>query len=320
MPVFLQRMFSGLLLNRMLPQFFAGALYFVCVTKAAAYDVAIIQSTETHGYAKTIAAFAKACALSTQTYSIEGNLKVGEDLLKRIESAGKPSLYFTLGAKATFLVKQREKIVPILFANVINHTAYDLEQANVAGISLDVPMAAVLLQLKMIAPNASRVLLVHNERYHGSVREAIEREAKVMGLTSISVSTQPTKDLEERLRAILHPMDVLLVLPDQNLSVGDSFGSLVQVAREKRAVLFSFAEEMVYAGALAAISPDFAAIGTQAATIAEDLIKARKSITDLGVVEPIGTLLSLNLGTANGVGISLPGFVLNHADNIVDNR
>jgi ABC-type uncharacterized transport system substrate-binding protein len=74
------------------------------------------------------------------------------------------------------------------------------------------------------------------------------------------------------------------------------------VTRKSKLPTFALTEGMVREGMLLAFSPDYGALGAQAAKLA---VKATtSSIASIGVVAPEGVELAVNLQTARQLGLS----------------
>ncbi|MCP4694921.1 MAG: hypothetical protein GY859_43235, partial [Desulfobacterales bacterium] len=69
-------------------------------------------------------------------------------------------------------------------------------------------------------------------------------------------------------------------------------------------------------GALMAVEPDIAAVGSQSASMAKQILTG-KSPRKIGVKFPIGTRLVLNENTADGLGLEINEFVKGSISEII---
>ena len=92
---------------------------------------------------------------------------------------------------------------------------------------------------------------------------------------------------------------------DPTIAASEPFRFLLKLSLEQRKPLFVFSDALVKAGALAAVTPDYAVAGAQAAE-AVRRIQAGERAGDIPVARVRRTRLVVNGATARALGRELP--------------
>jgi ABC-type uncharacterized transport system substrate-binding protein len=96
----------------------------------------------------------------------------------------------------------------------------------------------------------------------------------------------------------------LWIPADPTVATPEAFRFLLELSLELRKPLLAFSESLVRSGALVAVAPDYAWMGTQAAEVVRR-IRSGERAGDIGVVPLKRTHVVLNLATARALGRDL---------------
>src|SRR5262249_49434643 len=99
-------------------------------------------------------------------------------------------------------------------------------------------------------------------------------------------------------------VDALWMPADPTVAAGEAFQFLLRLSLEQRKPLFVFSDALVRAGAMAAIAPDYAAVGAQAAE-AVRRIPSRGRPGAIPVAAGRRAHVVVNEATARAVGIEV---------------
>lgn len=282
---------------------------------AEAGVIAVLKDSNLTAYNAPIAAFQKGVSDRVVIYDLGGELEKGKEIAQQLAQVP-PDLVLALGAKSAFSARKYITQVPVVYALVLNPEKYGLSQPNVTGISLELPPETVFTQYKMFAPNISRVGVIYSA---GSEAQVTRAEQAVTGL-GIKFVRAPVSDPGEVAGAfdrIKGSIDSLWMLPDVVVLTPDNFRLLLARSLAAKLPYLGFSENFVKAGALVSVSPDYAAIGSQAATIARQILEEKQAPSSLPPAAPIGTHLAVNVDTAKTLELKLESLVLAFADEVI---
>lgn len=241
-----------------------------------------------------------------------------DEVMTRV-AALRPDLVVALGGRALHQATRRLPGVPVVFSMVLDpqkHLAAGAME-NVAGVSLDVPVEAVLTQLQMAVGGARRIgVLFHPESTGPRVEEARKR-ARAMGLEVVPVAVKEAAEVERRFIEAAAGFDALWMIPDPVVYTKDSYRALVRRTQERKMPFCAFSRAFVAAGALLGVSPSYESIGSQLGLLVRRVLVDGAKPAELGVAPPIGSELVVNLEAARTIGLRIPSDVLDAADEVI---
>jgi putative ABC transport system substrate-binding protein len=249
---------------------------------------------------------------------------LASDAAKIVEA--KPDLIFTIGTAATAAAKQATTTLPILFTFVADPlrsgliTSYASSQNNVTGISTYAgPLSGKRLEiLKEIAPGTKRVLILmaSQESVAQVSFQALAEAAPKLGVELLRHDVTSKEEIEQILQAVPKgSVDALYYVPS-NL-VGAHLELLIHKAKEDRIPLATAENSMVERGALVSYGADLRLLGIQAAKLAAKIMKGVKP-SELPVQTPEQLLLTVNLTTAEAIGLNIPRSILERTERVVE--
>jgi putative ABC transport system substrate-binding protein len=169
--------------------------------------------------------------------------------------------------------------------------------------------------LLTIAPGTKRVFVPHNPDDKSSVigLNALQKATAAYRVELIVSEIYTLEEVAAIGEYIPKGVDAVFLLPD-NLVIA-RITDFVRIAEERTLPLASVIYPHAKAGALMGYGFDSASIGQQAARIANQVLNGVRP-ADLPVETP-EFYLSINLKTAQAIGLDIPDDVLRQADQII---
>ena len=151
--------------------------------------VAVLLSDTEKAYDAPVLSFTDSIGMEVRTFNLHGDIRQDPTLKSRMFE-NKPSMIFTLGAKAAFVAKlwtKDKQDIPVIFAMVINWQKYKLleGQANMVGISSEVNPGNQFLNLSMFAPQFRRIGVIYSPEHSREIVEQAWNAVKMLGLELI---------------------------------------------------------------------------------------------------------------------------------------
>jgi putative ABC transport system substrate-binding protein len=129
--------------------------------------------------------------------------------------------------------------------------------------------------------------------------------AATVGIELVEVAIDDLSELADRAREAVTRADALWMPADPTVAASEPFQFLLKLSLDRRMPLFVFSDALVKAGALAAVAPDYAVAGAQAAESVRR-IQAGERPGDITIASVRSTRLVVNEATARALGRELP--------------
>jgi ABC-type uncharacterized transport system substrate-binding protein len=149
------------------------------------------------------------------------------------------------------------------------------------GVYLDVPMAGILSQLRILLPGKNRCGMIRNTS-RDQPDPSLSERVKQQGFSLEVVECSRPEELVKSFLSLKGNADFVVLLPDSSLYNNTTVRPLIQASLENRLPLVGFSASFVRAGAAVGIYPDFRDIGAQAAEVATKLIAGDAGLGDEG--------------------------------------
>ncbi len=300
------------------------ALIAASVTAARAAPqprVVILQSSAVAAYQRPAQAFRDTLVLTVpgvriETHVLDDDRAAAERLVDGLLDRD-VALVFAVGARAAHVAASAQHEVPVVFTSVLDWRSYRgaLGRGHVAGVALEVPADAQLTQMKLLVPGLRRVVVVtRSERHQPPALVELRQAGQVLG---IAIEVVPIHRLDRLARFGGAAVDTAVYpLADPAVYTPEGFLALVAAARRHRLPLVAFSREFVEVGAAMAVEVNDADLGSQAATMAAEILDGEARPDQLGVAAPVGTALVVNQAAAAAVGLPLSASLARLADDV----
>jgi ABC-type uncharacterized transport system substrate-binding protein len=238
-----------------------------------------------------------------------------------------PDLIFAPTTPSTAAMLQQTRTIPIIFATVVDPVgsgfvaSFPRPGGNVTGFTLLEPtMAGKWLELlKEIAPRVARVAFLFNPAtapYAEYYLNPFKAAARSVGAEAIAAPVHDTSELESVVAAqAREPNGSLIVIPDLFLSAHRAeITSLAARYRLPAVYPFRYYTEL---GGLLSYGSDQLDDCRRAASYADRILKGAKP-GELPVQAPVKFELVINLKTAKALGLDVPSFLQQRADEVIE--
>jgi putative tryptophan/tyrosine transport system substrate-binding protein len=190
---------------------------------------------------------------------------------------------------------------------------------NVTGTTVLNPelMAKRLELLKEIVPAITHAAVLFNpgNAANGPVRQAMETTAKALQVGLQPFELRGSSDLERVFASMADSKIDALVVHDDQVLIGNA-KAIATFAAQQKLPSCGFLEFAV-AGGLAAYGVNFVELCRRAAYFVDKILKGTTP-ADLPVEQPTKFELSINLKTANALGLQVPPMLLARADEVIE--
>jgi putative ABC transport system substrate-binding protein len=292
-----------------------GLLWLLPLTQTRAEDIVILKSHDLEPFNQAVAGFVAACPEHITEYDLRGTKKEESSIIQRL-TAAKPHLIVAIGPLAAQVAREHLRNVPMIFVMVSNPPKHGLQGANLAGVSLDIPVQTQLARYKALVPTLQTLGVIYDPTKTGVMVTEARSTVATLGLQLLAAPVSTPKEVPAALRSLLGKIDALWMLPDDTVVTPESFKFLLLTAFENNLPFVTVSDIFVEAGALASLSPDYTDVGRQGCQLATDIESGRLRLAQAMVVPPAKVNLAINLKTASKIGLTLPPEIIQSANKV----
>jgi putative ABC transport system substrate-binding protein len=258
--------------------------------------------------------------VGAREYVLSGDPMVTRQVVAQIKS-NPPDVVLALGTEAAQQVGKALGNIPVVFAMVVDPVQSDLLSnpsrpgGNMTGVSLVIPAADTLGTLRRAAPQAKRIGVIYDP---GNSQEAINDLMTAARAAGLQVVARPVRSAAEVPRAadeLRGKIDALYAPVDGTVYSPQSAKYVLLFAVRNAIPVAGFSSNLVAAGALLALYPDYTDVGRQAGYIALRVLSG-EAPGRIPVAAPRKSLLALNLNVARTLGLTIPSALRNSADKV----
>lgn len=282
--------------------------------------VAILLSDSEEAYAQPAAAFSEEIGRPVQVFNLHGDISHDPGLKEKL-LAHRPALIFALGAKAAYVAKlwtEEQRDIPIIFAMVLNWQRYQLLEGrdNIAGIAAEMAPGTQFVNMTMFSPGVRRIGLIYSLQ-SVQIYEQAEQAAALLGMTLVAEPIERSKEFQRAFKKISPAVDAFWVLNDPVLYTLENLDWLGERCINEKLLCMGQMENIARMGLTLSVNPDTNQIGAQAAAMAGNILEHGQQPRDLGVMDPLGTQISVNLTTAERIGLEISPQALDMATFVI---
>ena len=237
-----------------------------------------------------------------------------------------PDLIVASSTPVLLALKQATRTIPIVICLVNDPVRQGLVASlarpggNITGFTfVDSPMIGKWLELlKEFAPGVRRIALTFNP-HTAPYYPLFMRELRAAGPLSVELSPMPVHDeaeIEAAVTALVRqPGGGLIVAPEPFINTR-RWLIMALAQRHRLPAIYSF-RQYVTEGALISYGPNTADIVRRSAAYVDRILKGEKP-ADLPVQQPTKFDLVINLKTAKALGLEVPWFLQQRADEVIE--
>lgn len=282
--------------------------------------MAILLSDSEAVYQKSVKAFRAEVGYPVHIFNLQGDIKKDLGLKGRIFSLH-PKLIFALGAKAAFAAKlwtRDHQDITVLFSLVLNWQRYHLmDQKNMVGIAAEIAPGTKFANIAVFSPDIKRIGVIYSSHSILVLKKAKEA-ADIFNIELYDKKINRSKDFQRSFKEMRRKVDAFLVLNDPIIYTLENMDWLKIRCIKERLPCIGQSKNIVEHGLVLSINIDISDIGSQAASIAKNIIERHQRPDLIGVMAPLGTQIIINRTTAKRIGLSLRQASLDMATQVID--
>jgi putative tryptophan/tyrosine transport system substrate-binding protein len=192
-------------------------------------------------------------------------------------------LIIAVGTEALQIVEGEQPTVPVICTMILRSTPEPYPAASPAAtISLEVSIASLLVRLRLLFPEKTRLGIIRNPALGGLNSAPLPNRSHFQGFTVRSVECTGADQLLAAFDSLKGQVDFVWCLPDGTLYNSATIKPLILASIEHRLPLIGFSENFTRAGAAVGIYPDFRDIGLQTGEVARQVLDGQPLHTPEG--------------------------------------
>jgi putative ABC transport system substrate-binding protein len=286
---------------------------------AQASRVAVLLSAKVSEYEEALKGFKEAAPHEiVAVYDMDGDLDRGRKQLAEIETKIKPDLIFAVGIWALQAIVSRPPPLPVVYAMVLNPpSVIGAGAKNVTGASMNVPVEQSIRLLKQLGPQIKRIGVIYNPAKTGYLVKRAQVVAKEDGLELVAREINSAKEVIGALESFQDGIDALWIVPDETILSQAVVQQMLLFSYRRKIPLLGLSDRHAQMGALFSLS--FASgedIGRQAGELAQAILTGRPA-AEVPYTSARKLLLTVNLKTAQKLGLEVPQAILGRATNVI---
>ena len=254
----------------------------------------------------------------------EGNLQRFTEIAAELIQL-KVDVIYAVGTQAALAAKKATATIPIVFPVAGDPIGTGLVASlarpggNVTGLSdLAVELAAKRLDLLREAlPNVKRLGILANPTYSGMPLElrGIDEAARRLGFDIILRAIQRAEDIGPTIEALKGTVEALYVVSEPFVSANRAEINAFALAARMPTIYAQ--RDYIEAGGLMSYGPNYPDLNRRAANYVDKILRGTNP-GDLPVEQPTKFDLTINLITAKALGLEVPLFLQQRADEVIE--
>lgn len=278
-----------------------------------AEDIAAVKSVDILPYRNAVKGFKEVVKANVYEYVMDGYNNL---ILIRLTETQGTDLIFTLGTDALTLVKDEFRDIPIVFTFVLNPAdAIKSRSPHITGIDINIPPEEQFNALLQVVPQVKRIGVIYDPSKSQSIINEAETAAKKLGISLVSRKIDSKSEAINAITMMEGNVDAIWMAPDTTAITPESIKYMLLFAFRNRIPVIGISDKYVKDGVLLALSFDSEDIGRQAGEVANSILSGR-DIKKFSLIKPRTFKFSINLNTAEKIGIKIPERVIQIADKV----
>ncbi|HUT42958.1 MAG TPA: ABC transporter substrate-binding protein [Desulfobacterales bacterium] len=252
----------------------------------------------------------------------ESDLKIQRQIIQSFIDA-KVDLIFSITTPGTLVAKEMTSEIPIVFSvctfPVESNIVESLESSgnNLVGTRNYITVERQYYQFEKIYAGTKVLAFVHRKGEPNSDAQYLEMKAllKEKGAEVIDIGAVDLEDMRAQLESVIEGVDSIFLACDTLINVGGDEVA-IEISKKHKKPCFAGLKGSIPKGALVGNVADFRAIGKMSG-IKAGLILNGANPSSLLTESPAEDYVIINTKTAKEIGIEIPQYVLDDAEEIV---
>lgn len=283
---------------------------------ASSSGIAIIKDADLAPYNMALEGFKSSLNSDITTYVLSKNQTENNKIINDIKT-NKPPLILAIGPRSMILLNKEVVNTPIIYCMIMNPETYDfIHNKNVTGITLRIPVKDQIITLKKLLPGLKNLGVIYNPSNSDHIINEAKNVLKDLDINLVTEKIYSEKSVPKAIRKLNGKVDALWLIPDSTVITSSSLKFIILESFIKNLPLMVHSEKFVQAGALVSLTPDYNAIGQQAAKLANSI--KNNDITLEPIISPFKQKLIINNKTALKMRIIIPEEMIKYADKVFE--
>ncbi len=249
-----------------------------------AYDILVLQSSRSTGYAEVLKSFQSATKASQRVIVLTDYAEVDA---VRIVREDRPRLVMAIGDAAIAATSQIRRL-PIIAVMSVN----PIPRVNLTGITV-FPQPAIYCGL-LQKMKVKRVGIIHDPKKTGWYLDKVREAAGKAGIKLEILPVETPREAVAQINSLADKVDALWMLPDTTAVTRETTEAYFRFGQRHSVPVISFASSYLGLGAAAVVELNMSATGQQASTIADKLLNG-EDIERMPFEAPIQTNIKTNV-------------------------
>jgi putative tryptophan/tyrosine transport system substrate-binding protein len=285
-------------------------------TAARAEDVLVINTSTIIPYNTCIEGLRQTLAAqSLQVVNIESDLDKGKELVSSIRER-QYRLVVAVGPQASFLLAEEKFSAPKLFCMVLNPQRLIAKEKLYSGVSLNIPTAYQLQQIKKTFPERKRIGVFFSQGENKTLVDVLQKEAALHGQVMVGLPIASASDILPTIASKDFSIDILLMIPDEQINSQKIVEYIIKESLRRKIPVVGYNSWFAKNGAILSFIIDYRDVGVQTGTMAMKLLK--QGAPSRAVIEaPARIRVSLDVKTAQKLDIQVSSAAIQQADEVM---
>jgi putative ABC transport system substrate-binding protein len=265
---------------------------------ALATKVAVIFSRSMPPYQEALRGFEQSGFTDTAVLNLEGSAANVPVVLKDVAEA-RPDGVLIFGAEAFNALKAGLPNVPVVYALVLE----PLEGPNrTAGVLMQIPVEDQIDRIRRLLPGVRKVGVVYNPAYSLKTINQARQLVDAAQMTLVPIAVESVGEIPSALNKMAESgIDVLWSVVDKTVAQPVAVEQMIKFSLERKVPFIGLSVFHVKAGALAALSVDYADLGQQTGLLAKRVLDG--TVSSGKVETPRKVIIYVNGETQRRLGL-----------------
>ncbi len=240
------------------------------------------------------------------TFDLAGESTNASAVLGLVQRAS-PAQIITVGSLATATVVGERSPAPVVFSMTLYSAQSGFGAGHgreVTGATLDIPHDHQFGTQPRLLPGARRLGVLYHPAETGAIVESARAAAQRHNFSLEARRVDGAGEAPAALDELMEKVDAVWTVADSHVFTPETTSAMILASLRRRIPLFGLSAAHVRAGALAALSCDYADVGAQTGELALRVLGGEKA-SGIPPTPPRKTALALNLRSAQHLGLTI---------------
>lgn len=278
-------------------------------------DIFIMSSSDIIPYNNCVEGIRESLSeYSLQATNIAEDLEKGRNTLLKISNKN-PKVFIAVGPQAAFVLSKQQNIRHRIFCMVLNPLKLLGPEGIYPGISLNIPPQFQIEKIKAAFPKRKKVGVFYNKKSNRPIIDSFKVETTKRGMTLAPFPILSTSEIPAIINSNEFSIDVLLITPDDQINSTKIVKYLIKESLRRKIPVVGYNSWFAKNGALLSFVIDYKNVGKQTGEKAKSILQ--NFLNDAGIVPPAKIKISVDLKTANKLGVEMAPEIIQQADEVI---